>query len=1026
MPRKFCLSISALVLLLNASTLKAQDIPLDVMVDVLPVETLRLSDFDPSNPSAAPVVFTLTLQNDGQERDLQALVRVSGSRSGLVGTATINIGAVLPQQVVSLTNREFDTYDLADASTALIDFALERGVLPPDRYTFDVVVTDRRTNAVVGEGTTETTTTNSGAQIDLIAPGSELGQPADELAVSSPIFQWQADGSRFDFELFEVVPGQTSSDDITTNLPVYSATDLQENLHAYPPYAERLEAGKTYAWRVFARTVGTEGIVRYPSDVLWFKIPGESSDEPIATEPPVASVELSPQEITVGIQESVQLTADVLDVNGEIVRGNRIEWLVVPSTMGTVSSTGLFTAGRRAGVAAIIASSGSVEDYATVTVELEQTEILQSDSVYVFVDSPVSANAMVEPSPVFSWHTVGADSVGPLTFTVTLAQASDNGAVQQLWQRSTTTTAMPYPSEERALEQGNRYIFSVTASDTSGTLVGLSDPSEFALARNPKLSWDLYNVWDEAIRDGRDTSSVTVLMLISTPRLSTGIRNGIDTIGGTIHLTEGPWVQVSIPFRSLEAIASLPDIRMMTVPAPHVLFNSIHDASRSGHVNPLIGESLSRTDNVPADTSSGPLAIAVPRRAMYNAPRIAEAAEPAGADTSAIDYAPIDVAVFEFGFDQLEIGSILDMNRVRFHTFRQDNRIGGSGPSDAAHGVATVKALAEHLPPSATVHLINFDTEQEFQQALRYAIDELGVKVVTCSVSWANAYDHYDGTSTFSTGIANTIGDKAALVVAAGNFAQSHWESVYSDANDDGAHNFTATNSYLDLKLRAGQPYNFLLSWADWGQPRMDLDLQILGPNGEPLYDNYGREYASRNLQRNAQFVEPIERIRAFMPLYPGTSDYRVQITSNSSDREKDSLAFELYVYPPPEQSFPRSNPGSSLASGLATTNSDLVVPVAAIGFKHSSQGPTNDGRIKPDFATSGTIELDGRRYEGTSFATPRVAAILSNILARNPSWTVAKSIAFLRSYALPPDGSDKDNVLGWGTINVEAALGSR
>ncbi len=992
----------AILLIVGLATLPmgtalGQDSPVDVLVTVLPIETLRLSDFDPTNPAAAPVVFTMTLQNDDTQRDIRAIVRVTGERSGLVGTATTDLGTVFPQQVLTITNRDFGSYDLGDASDALIDYALERGVLPPDLYRFQVTIIEKGSGTVVGEEATETITTNSGSQIDLIAPGTELGQPPDELPFFTPVFLWQADGKSFDFELFEVVPGQVSGDDIVTNLPVFTANELDQPTLAYPSYAEELKPGATYAWRILVRTVGAEGTVRYPSNLLWFRIEGESTEQPANSNVVIASVEVSPQERTISVKESVSLFADVIDVNGELVRGNRIRWSVIPESMGTISSDGFFTAGTLAGVAAVVAAAGSREDYATITIERHPFEKLTTDSIYAVIDSPMNASALVEPAPLFSWHVVGADSIGPISFTLTLREIDEDGGEQQLWERSSTLSSLPYPTDERALKESKRYLFDVSVLDSTGVIRGQAEQVEFALARNPKLSWDLYNTWDDAIREGRDTSSVTILTLIQTTRLSPAVRRGIEQVGGVVEVTEGPWVQMRIPFRSLEAIASMPDIRMMTIPAPHVLFNSDDpNSDTSSHVTALLKADAEKAD------SSGTEQIRVD------------------------EFAPVNVAVFEFGFDRIDIGNILDLDRVRFHTFRQDNRIEGSGPNDALHGVATVSALAEHLPPSAIVHLINFDTEPEFQQALRYAVEELGVQVISCSVSWANAYDHYDGTSAFSTGIAETLGDKAALVVAAGNFAKSHWEESFEDSNTDGAHNFTADSSFLELRLREGQPYNFLLSWADWGEPRMDLDLKILGPNGEPLYDAYGREMVSKNLQRDAQFVEPLERIRSFTPIYPGTENYRVQISSNTPDRIGDAINFELYVYPPPISASPNAESRSSLASGLATTNSDVVIPVAAVGFAHSSQGPTNDGRIRPDFATIGTLTLGRNRFEGTSFATPRVAAILSNILARNPSWTVKEAISYLRSYALPPDGTEKDNVLGWGTINVDAALGSR
>ncbi|MDX1428988.1 MAG: S8 family serine peptidase, partial [Rhodothermales bacterium] len=354
-------------------------------------------------------------------------------------------------------------------------------------------------------------------------------------------------------------------------------------------------------------------------------------------------------------------------------------------------------------------------------------------------------------------------------------------------------------------------------------------------------------------------------------------------------------------------------------------------------------------------------------------------------------------------------------------------RIEGSGGADTRHGAAVVRALAEYLPPNATLHLVNFDTEPEFHRALDNVVHQLDVDVITCSVSWANAYDHYDGTSYFSRRVEQILSTDTPLVVAAGNFAQSHWQSDYDDSNTNGIHNFDPSAELLELKLNNARYYNFLMSWNDWGgDPRVDLDIEIYNAAGELLLDRRGRPYASRSVQGPSEYAEPLERIRGFKPIYPGTRPYYVKVfrKRGTPDPVERGTNFELYVSPPPEDALPGPVVRSSLAAGIATTDSPAVIPIGANDLSHSSQGPTNDGRIRPDFSADGVVELDGARIRGTSFATPRVAAALGLVFSRHPDWGINEAYDFLRRFAVQPDGSaGKNERFGWGQLDLDALI---
>jgi hypothetical protein len=77
--------------------------------------------------------------------------------------------------------------------------------------------------------------------------------------------------------------------------------------------------------------------------------------------------------VNVQIGRNYQFEATGLDQNGEPVPMN-CTWSVVPSTAGTVNSNGFFTAGSHPGAAAVVASCGGLQAYATATITWSVTD----------------------------------------------------------------------------------------------------------------------------------------------------------------------------------------------------------------------------------------------------------------------------------------------------------------------------------------------------------------------------------------------------------------------------------------------------------------------------------------------------------------------------------------------------------------------------------------------------------------------------------------------------------------------------
>lgn len=100
-----------------------------------------------------------------------------------------------------------------------------------------------------------------------------------------------------------------------------------------------------------------------------------------------------------------------------------------------------------------------------------------------------------------------------------------------------------------------------------------------------------------------------------------------------------------------------------------------------------------------------------------------------------------------------------------------------------------------------------------------------------------------------------------------------------------------------------------------------------------------------------------------------------------------------------------------------------------------SSQGPTRDGRCKPEIAAPGTRVLAANGFgeddepwigmTGTSMASPYVAGVIGLMLAANRDLTAAQCLGILQRTSRPLAGASYQwvNDVGFGRIDPEAAL---
>jgi parallel beta-helix repeat protein len=371
----------------------------------------------------------------------------------------------------------------------------------------------------------------------------------------------------------------------------------------------------------------------------------------------------------------------------------------------------------------------------------------------------------------------------------------------------------------------------------------------------------------------------------------------------------------------------------------------------------------------------------------------------------------VKVAIIDLGFGnyQSKLGTELP-STVTVQSFRTDGDITGGGE---IHGTAVAEIVYD-VAPDAQLYLINFDTDIEFANAVDYAISQ-NVDIVSMSVVWF--VGPFDGTGYIDDIVNNATSEGIVWVNSAGNYAQRHWEGSYIEKNitvDDDTwyvHNFGGGDVTNSFYAQAGDTIVAILSWNDWPASDQDYDLYLANE------DTMSIEDWSWNFQTGTQ--EPYEIIKYPVPT---SGHYGIIIQKDSATTP---VNFELYmIYHSPQYQVASSSLNLPAdARDVITAGATYWSTDALESF--SSQGPTNDGRTKPDVVApdgvSTSVPLLSPFY-GTSASAPHVAGAAALLLSTNHSLTPAQVKAALEMGAKDLGAAGKDNQTGAGRIDVYAA----
>lgn len=464
--------------------------------------------------------------------------------------------------------------------------------------------------------------------------------------------------------------------------------------------------------------------------------------------------------------------------------------------------------------------------------------------------------------------------------------------------------------------------------------------------------------------------------------------------GGRVELIYRNLIQAWIPMENLESMADLQEIRLIRTPLrPRVIEES--PSGKSGSRGTL--------SSLPAKLSTAP---GYPGEPSDSGTVVSEGLSLIGADLwqeAGYSGSGVKVAVVDVGFKNYLslLGTELPSSvKTKFYGSASDI-------SSTVHGAACAE-LIHDIAPNAAFYFTQPRTEVELGNAVTWCISQ-GVQIISHSVGWSINAGGLDG-----TGVIDEIVDTAAAngilwVNSAGNQALAHWGGLFSDPDGDGWLNFQGTTEINGFTVYGTETVYVAMNWNDtWGASGNDYDLFLY------RMDNLTTPVASSMDIQNGN-DNPTEFI-AFTPSSGVLYGFRIEKVSG--------VAKTLQV------NFLTQN---RLEFPVAATSLDIpadsanAVTVGAVPWNNpgtieafSSQGPTTDGRIKPDLVGPdyvSTASYGSGAFGGTSAACPHAAGAAALVREAYPSWTLTQIRAFLESRAIDQGVSGKDNIFGSGLV---------
>jgi len=365
------------------------------------------------------------------------------------------------------------------------------------------------------------------------------------------------------------------------------------------------------------------------------------------------------------------------------------------------------------------------------------------------------------------------------------------------------------------------------------------------------------------------------------------------------------------------------------------------------------------------------------------------------------------VAIIDVGFHNLT--NSINHNELPENVIHR-NHTNTNFESGRRHGTGVAEIVYD-MAPETQLYLVKIEDEVDLENAKDECIYRDGIDIINHSWGWPGT-NFTDG-----TGLICEIADDARAngilwVNAAGNSAHSHYQAFFTDTNNDSWHDFrTAPRDEMnafEYTYTEYIPLAVYLTWDCWPTTNQDYDLY--------LYDSSSNLVASSTTTQDGT-QPPAEQI-ILNNAESGTYYFKIKKCSTTGNEELKVFAGSLEYQTAQHSIWPPADATGTIAVGYINRENWLSGPQGV----SSAQGPTNDGRIKPDIMGPANISSFTWGTGGyTSTATPHVSGAAALILSRCSGFAADQVESALESWAVDMGTSGKDNIYGSGRLRLLA-----
>lgn len=335
----------------------------------------------------------------------------------------------------------------------------------------------------------------------------------------------------------------------------------------------------------------------------------------------------------------------------------------------------------------------------------------------------------------------------------------------------------------------------------------------------------------------------------------------------------------------------------------------------------------------------------------------------------------------------------------------------GNGIGGTNHGTS-VAEIVHDMAPEAELYLAKVSTTVQLEVAMNDML-AAGVDIINHSVAWFGAA-FYDGTGEICAITDNAASSGMLWVNAMGNSRNAHYLQTFTDMDGDLRHDFSTgtVQNYNSISLTANHPVSLILNWDAYPTTR-DVDYNLY------LYDHLPTSNSvpvarSENPQRRPYNIPPLEIIN-----YTPTTTATHYIVVSKYRSSTPDIPLTLFSNGP-------SLSMRTLASSLPQpADCHSVLSVGAVNLSDgaeyfSSEGPTTDGRNKPEISAPNRVQTSQTgSFAGTSASSPHVAGAAALIRGQNPALNAVQLKDALIATAQDVASAGYDLRTGFGRISL-------